>query len=84
MSDQEEKRSGQEERLIAGYGELADFLTDQGFKISRSTVTKICAPSVATGPPCEGYFGRYPIFRPSRSLSWAKARLRPSKRGLRG
>jgi hypothetical protein len=47
MSDQE--------KLIAGYRQLADFLNEQGFKTSSLTMTKYCSPAVGTGPPAEGY-----------------------------
>jgi hypothetical protein len=79
LINREEEPIDQEEKLIAGYAELADFLNSKGFKTSRSTVTKYCSPAIATGPPTEGYFGRYPTFKPSRTLEWAKARLRPGR-----
>jgi hypothetical protein len=66
-----------EEKLIVGYGPLAEFLTDNGFRLSRSTVSKYCSPATNTGPPVEAYWGRLPAFSPSRALAWARARLKP-------
>jgi hypothetical protein len=65
-----------DEKLIAGYRQLADFLTSKGYKTSQSTMAKYCSPAIAIGPPCEGYWGRLPTFRPSRVLEWAKSRIR--------
>jgi len=65
------------ERLIAGYASLASFLTERGFRISKSTVSKYCSPAINIGPPVEGYWGRLPAFKPSRTIDWAKARLKP-------
>jgi hypothetical protein len=69
MSDQE--------KLIAGYRQLADFLNSQGFRTSASTMTKYCSPAINCGPRSEGYWGRYQTFRPSIVLEWARARMRP-------
>ena len=67
-----------EEKPIAGYAALAKLLTDEGYPTSRSTVTKYCAPSVNIGPPVESYWGKLPIFKPSRVLAWARGRLKPA------
>jgi hypothetical protein len=58
---------------------LAEWLTAQGFRISYSTLTKICSPAINTGPPTEAYWGRFPMHSPSRGLDWARNRLRPVK-----
>jgi hypothetical protein len=68
------------EKLIAGYGPLSDFLTDEGYPISRSTLSKYGSPSVNIGPPSEGYWGRLPTFLPSRAIEWARSRLSPTRR----
>jgi hypothetical protein len=65
-----------QEKLIAGYRELAEFLTGEGYRTSHSTMAKYCSPAVNIGPPSEGYWGRFPIFRPSRARQWARERLR--------
>jgi hypothetical protein len=66
-----------DEKLIVGLGPLAAFLTEQGYPISKSTVSKYCSPAINTGPPLKGYWGRLPAFSPSLALAWARGRLRP-------
>jgi hypothetical protein len=66
-----------DERLIVGYAPLASFLTNAGFPISKSTVSKYGSPAINIGPPIEGYWGRLPAFKPSQAIDWAKARLKP-------
>jgi len=74
-----------DETLLPGYGAMARFLTERGLKTSRSTLCKLGAPSInAQLPaderfPIEGYWGVLPIAKPSRLLSWAWRRLRPSR-----
>jgi hypothetical protein len=69
-----------QEKLIAGHRLLADFLTNElGCKTSTSTVTKICSPAINEGPPVEGYWGRSPLFLPSRVRQWARSRMRPAQ-----
>jgi hypothetical protein len=68
-----------QEKLIAGYRELANFLTGEGFRTSQSTMAKYCSPAINIGPPCEGYWGRLPTYRPSRVLQWAHSRMRPAR-----
>jgi hypothetical protein len=68
-----------QEKLIAGYSALAEFLTSEGFKISQSTMAKYCSPAINTGPPSEGYWGRLPTFKPSRVREWAQSRLRSTR-----
>jgi hypothetical protein len=65
-----------DEKLIVGYRPLAEFLTDNGFPLSTSTVSKYCSPAIDTGPPVQAYWGRLPAFSPSRALAWARARLK--------
>jgi hypothetical protein len=68
-----------QEKPIAGHRALAAFLTEHGFPTSHSTVAKHCSPAINTGPPIEGYWGRLPLFAPSRTLKWARDRVRPAK-----
>jgi hypothetical protein len=35
-----------DENLIAGYGPLAEFVTEQGLPISKSTISKCCSPAI--------------------------------------
>ena len=66
-----------DEKQIVGHGPLAEFLTDKGFPLSKSTVSKYCSPAIDIGPPVQAYWGRLPVFSPSHALAWARARLKP-------
>jgi len=59
--------------------QLAEFLSECGFPISYSTLTKYCSPAIKIGPPVEAYWGPRPMHSPVRALKWAKARLRSVK-----
>jgi hypothetical protein len=73
------------ETLLAGYGRMARFLTDHGFPTSKSTLSKIGAPSVREQLPeeerlpVEGYWGVLPLAKPSRLLKYAWARMRQTR-----
>jgi hypothetical protein len=67
------------EKPIAGYRALAEFLNEQGYRTSASTLSKYCSPAINIGPPKEGYFGIFPIFLPSRALEWARNRGRSGR-----
>jgi hypothetical protein len=56
--------------------QLAEFLSECGFPISYSTLTKYCSPAINMGPPVEAYWGPRPMHSPARALEWAKTRLR--------
>ena len=62
--------------------QLRVFLIGQGFPIGKSTLDKLCAPTVNLGPPIEGWWGNRPLHNPERGLEWAKKRLRPSPSNL--
>jgi hypothetical protein len=62
------------EKYLAGYSAVTDFLNENGFTTSNSTITKICSPKINKGPPREGMWGPLPIFLPSRVLEWARER----------
>jgi hypothetical protein len=66
-----------DEKPLCGYDQLAEFLTDNGFRISRSWISKVCSPSINCGPQIEGYWGKLPMVLPSRAIAWARARVRP-------
>jgi len=59
--------------------QLAEFLSERGFPISYSTLTKYCSPAINIGPPVEAYWGPRPMHSPVRALEWAKARPRSVK-----
>src|SRR5215831_11185599 len=67
-----------QEKLIVGYRQLADFLTAEGYPTSKSTIAKYCSPAVNIGPKVEAYWGQLPAFRPSCVVAWARARMRPA------
>ena len=58
--------------------ELREFLISEGFPLGESTFEKICMPSRGEGPEVEAWWGRRPLYRPTRGLEWAKSRLRKS------
>jgi len=55
-----------------------EFLISEGFPLGESTFEKICMPSRGEGPEVEAWWGRRPLYRPTRGLEWAKSRLRKS------
>jgi hypothetical protein len=61
-------------KFLAGYHALAEFLTENGYPTSHSTMAKYGSPKINIGPPKEGYWGKLPLFSPTRSLEWARAR----------
>jgi hypothetical protein len=69
-----------DETLIVGYGALAQFLTERGYPVSKSLLSKLCSPAISQGPEIEGYWHRKPAFRRSNAITWAQARMRPAKR----
>ena len=60
--------------------ELAQFLTEQGFPISKSTLEKLAMPSRGEGPPPVGFWGNRSLYCPQKALAWAKQRFRTSCR----
>jgi hypothetical protein len=54
------------------------FLTNElGIPTSKSSFSKETMPSRATGPMPAAYWGKRPLWTPSRLRTWAAARLRP-------
>jgi hypothetical protein len=61
--------------------QLAEFLTENGFPISPSTLAKLAMPSSpAKGPPDEGLWGNRKLHSPTKALEWARERFRSSAR----
>ena len=56
--------------------EAADYLTERGLPITKSTLQKYAA--TGGGPPYE-IFGIYALYRPPRLDAWADAKLRAPK-----
>jgi hypothetical protein len=55
--------------------QLLAFLNSEGIPIGKSTLDKLCA--LGQGPPVAAWWGRLALHRPTESLEWAMARLRP-------
>jgi hypothetical protein len=62
-----------EENLIAGYADLAQFLTKKGFRIAKRTLEVLC--SKGSGPPIHARWGTRNTFLPSEAIAWARGRL---------
>jgi hypothetical protein len=60
--------------------ELAKFLTERGFPISKSTLDKLAMPSRDEGPPHAGFWGNRALYDPDKSLAWARKRFRSNWR----
>lgn len=71
------------EHVIVGYAAMAECLRGDGFKYSRSTLTKIGSPALSRELPADqrlpiiGYSGPYPVARPSELRDWAWRRISP-------
>jgi hypothetical protein len=59
--------------------QLRDFLNSRGFPLGEGTFDKLCMPKRGEGPPVDAWWGRRPLYRPSRGLEWAKSRLCKSR-----
>jgi hypothetical protein len=62
--------------------EIAQFLTERGYPIGKSTIDKLSMPSrgSADGPPPAGFWGNKALYDPSKVLAWAKSRFRTNWR----
>lgn len=56
--------------------ELAEFLSENGYPISVSTLAKLGMPSRNEGPPHAGFWGNRALYDPEKALGWAKKRFR--------
>jgi hypothetical protein len=59
--------------------ELAEYLTQQGYKTAHITLVKATMPSRNEGPPCEGWWGHRRLYDPAKALKWARARVSKQK-----
>jgi hypothetical protein len=59
--------------------ELAEFLTERGFPISKSTLDKLAMPCRNEGPPQVGFWGNRALYDPEKALTWAKRRFRTNR-----
>jgi hypothetical protein len=60
--------------------ELAEFLSENGYPISVSTLAKLAMPSRDEGPPHAGFWGNRALYDPEKGLAWAKKRFRTNWR----
>lgn len=60
--------------------EAAEYLTGRGYRISYSTLTKLCSPAIDKGPKSCGIFGRDAMYLPSVLLAWAEHRMSAGSR----
>jgi hypothetical protein len=66
--------------------EIAEFLTENGFPIGKSTIDKLSMPSRRgddAGPPPAGFWGNRALYDPNKALAWAKNRFRTEWRARR-
>jgi hypothetical protein len=56
--------------------QLCEHLRAHGYPIGDSTMDKLCAPAVNTGPPIDAMWGKRPLYDPDQGLAWAEARTR--------
>src|ERR1700678_474995 len=61
--------------------QLAAFLREErGYPIGKSTLDKLCMPTVNHGTPVAGWWGSRPLYDPDEGVAWAEARLRSTRR----
>jgi hypothetical protein len=56
--------------------QLAEFLTEEGYKISVSTLAKMAMRG--EGPEPEGWWGNRLLYGPTKALHWARRRFQPT------
>jgi hypothetical protein len=59
--------------------QLAEFLTERGFPISKSTLDKLAMPSRGEGPPLAGVWAGKGFYDPARAIRWARGRFGASE-----
>ena len=55
--------------------ELAEYLCEHNFPISRASLNRLCAPSCGEGPPPAGCWSNQWFYDPVRALAWAHDRF---------
>ncbi len=61
--------------------QLAEFLTEHGFPISKSTLDKLAMQRAARVRPMS-VFGGVALYDPDKALAWAKKRFRTNWRAI--
>ena len=59
--------------------ELAQFLTERGYKTSIHLLNRLCQPSVNLGPPSCGRWGPADLYDDEPALAWAEQRALAAK-----
>ena len=59
--------------------ELAQFLTEHGYKTSIHLLNRLCQPSVNQGPPTCGRWGPADLYDDEPALAWAEQRALAAK-----
>jgi hypothetical protein len=72
------EQNDDDDRLV-GYRRMAEFATEEGYKVATSTMQKRGSPAIGTGPEIIGYFGQLPATTKGRMRAWLKAQLRPDR-----
>jgi hypothetical protein len=62
--------------------QLLDHLHANGIPIGKSTLDKMCAPSVDLGPPVADWFGSRPLYDFDEAIGWAKSLLSAQRGAL--
>jgi hypothetical protein len=60
--------------------QLVRFLRQNGYPITFSTITKLCAPSRGEGPPMVGLWAKRALYDRDQALAWARSRMRSAER----
>jgi hypothetical protein len=56
--------------------QLLNRLREHGIPLGKSTLDKLCAPSVHHGPPVAAWWGRRPLYDFDEGIEWAEQRLK--------
>jgi len=65
---------------VVGNPAIAQFVTDEGYKTSTSSMSKHTSPAIDTGPELIGYYGKLPMTTKGRARAWIQSRIRPVAR----
>jgi hypothetical protein len=57
--------------------QAAEFLTGEGFPITRRYLAKLSIPSSGQGPRVDLWFGGRALYRPEDLIAWAESRACP-------
>jgi hypothetical protein len=65
--------------ILIGWAAMAAFGQSEGYRVTRSTITKRGSPAIGTGPELIGYYGHQPTSTKGRVRAWLKAQIRPDR-----